>query len=119
MGLETDMFPDEMPDFGLMVLGGVATDFFLKSTEVYYHSTKQFEAGPSMGNRRNGCAAEMLDRRRLLVIGGHDEDAFFDNIEVLDLKDSSFTDGPKMHTARWGCAAVMIDEPANAGFERL
>uniref|UniRef100_A0A7S1AKF2 Potassium channel tetramerisation-type BTB domain-containing protein n=1 Tax=Noctiluca scintillans TaxID=2966 RepID=A0A7S1AKF2_NOCSC len=109
LGLEKAMFPDEMPDFGLMVLGGVATDF-LNSTEVFRPFTNQFEEGPSMGTRRNGCASVMLDRRRLVVIGGRDGDTFFDNTEVLDLEDWSFTDGPVMHTARWGCAAVMIDD---------
>ena len=100
-----------------LVVGGCDDENSLStsSTELFNLGTMTFEPGPQMLSPRGGCAAVVLDARRILIIGGNSDSISFGydgtnlaTTEVLDIGTMAFAPGPSMQTRRWGCAAVLL-----------
>ena len=65
--------------------------------------------GPSMREKRAGCAAA-VHGGKLVVVGGYDEGwNTLSSVAVLDLATNEWSDGPPMREKRSGCAAAFAN----------
>ncbi|KAK3236228.1 hypothetical protein CYMTET_53617 [Cymbomonas tetramitiformis] len=88
------------------VLGGFNGSRDLETVEHLDTATGQWEAVPSMRNKRLECAA-VVQGQHVYVLGGFDGSRVLETVECLDTATGQWEAVPSMRTKRFGCAAVV------------
>jgi len=104
-GVGSVVLPDER---GVLVVGGNDGRKYLASTELYDLKTQTFAPGPTMGSKRWGCAAVVLEDGQVLVVGGNNGTSPLSSTEVLNPATVTWSPGPNMDAGRCGCAALPL-----------